>query len=448
MNASLAHKYGSAVPRYTSYPTAPHFEPSVGPDVYASWLEGVGHDDAVSLYMHIPFCQAMCWYCGCFTKVANRYEPISEYVQTLLEEIDLVSERLSGKPSARFIHWGGGTPTILSDSDMQRVAAKLHRQFRIADDAEIAVEVDPRSVTQAYVRALASTGVNRVSIGVQDFDPVVQKAINRIQPYDVTARVVEWVRDAGIDAVNLDLMYGLPHQTELRIERMTEKALQLKPSRIALFGYAHVPWMKKHQRLIDEAALPDLEARWCQANLAAGMLLDAGYVRIGLDHFALPQDPLANEETTSVKRNFQGYTTDDAEALLGFGASAIGTLPQGYVQNVPSIKSYRDAIADGRLATSRGAALSTDDKLRRAVIERIMCTLEVDLARACTDFGIAPTYLDGALDALRGLSDDGIVEIDRHHVRVTERGRPLVRTAAAAFDAYLERAKARHSSAV
>ncbi len=448
MDMSLAQKYGGAVPRYTSYPTAPHFSADVGTDTYANWLGNVGNGDAASLYMHVPFCQAMCWYCGCFTKVVNRYSPVSEYVKALLAETDIVRYHLGGEPDVRFIHWGGGSPTILSADDFGRIVARLHRNFRIAEDAEVALEMDPRTMTQAHVRALAHAGVNRVSMGVQDFDSTVQQAINRVQPFDITARVVDWLRDAEIDAVNLDLMYGLPHQTEALITSMTEKALSLQPTRIALFGYAHVPWMKAHQRLIDEATLPDLEARWRQAKLAAEMLQAAGYIRIGLDHFAQPNDPLAKPDAGTVRRNFQGYTTDDADSLIGFGASAIGTLPTGYVQNVASIKSYRETVMMGKLATVRGLELSNDDRLRRTVIEQIMCALEVDLESACRAFGVEEAYLDEAIASLQPLAADDLLEITGRRIKVTERGRPLVRTAAAAFDSYLAAGMGRHSAAV
>lgn len=234
------------MPRYTSYPTAPHFTGDVDAAVYGDWLSTLAVDTPVSLYLHIPFCKEMCWYCGCFTKIVNRYAPIEKYIDTLLAETDLVAERIAGRVKAHAIHWGGGSPTILTPDDWRRTMARLHRNFDIADDAEIAVEMDPRTTTKDYVAALAACGVNRVSIGVQDFDPAVQQAINRIQPFEMTKRVIIWLRDAGIDAINLDLMYGLPHQNTARVAQMTEQALSLEPSRIALFGYAHVPWMKSH----------------------------------------------------------------------------------------------------------------------------------------------------------------------------------------------------------
>ncbi len=448
MEMSLASKYGGSVPRYTSYPTAPHFSSKVDGASYTKWLSAVGRNDILSLYLHIPFCQEMCWYCGCFTKIVNRYEPILSYVDTMMREFDLVSSRLAEPALTKFIHWGGGSPTILAADDWLRIRDRLQESFSIAEDAEIAVEMDPRTTTRDYVSALAACGVNRVSIGVQDFNLKVQQAINRIQPFDVTRQVVEWLRHAGISAINLDLMYGLPYQTIELIEDMTEKALSLSPTRIALFGYAHVPWMKAHQKLINEGALPDIGHRWQQAERAAAMLQAAGYVRVGLDHFAHPDDPLASFDAGEIKRNFQGYTTDDAGVLLGFGASAIGTLNQGYVQNVASLKSYHEQISSGTLPIARGFALSSEDKLRRTVIERLMCDLFVDIDEVCATLGIDASMLDASIIALEPMVADGLVDISGRTIHVTERGRALVRKVAAAFDVYLVNKHKKHSSVI
>lgn len=448
MEMSLASKYGGTVPRYTSYPTAPHFSSEVDSARYTEWLSTISGNDTLSLYLHIPFCREMCWYCGCFTKIVNRYEPILSYVDSLMHELDLVSSKLTEHATTKFIHWGGGSPTILTADDWLRVRDRLQTSFSIDEDAEIAVEMDPRTTTQEYVSALAACGVNRVSIGVQDFNLKVQQAINRIQPFNVTSQVVEWLRHAGINAINLDLMYGLPHQTLELIEDMTEKALSLSPSRIALFGYAHVPWMKSHQKLIDEGALPGIEDRWQQAERAAAMLQAAGYIRVGLDHFAHPDDPLASFNVGEIKRNFQGYTTDDAGVLLGFGASAIGTLNQGYVQNVASLKSYHEQIADGTLPISRGFTLSPEDKLRRMVIERLMCDLFVDIGEVCTSFGVDVSILDASIMALKPMVADGLVDLSGGTIRVTEHGRTLVRKVAAAFDTYLVNDYKKHSTVV
>ncbi|MGJ3258039.1 MAG: oxygen-independent coproporphyrinogen III oxidase [Rhodospirillales bacterium] len=445
-DATLAVRYGGAVPRYTSYPTAPHFNGRVNGEVYADWLQAVGDGDKVSLYLHIPFCHEMCWYCGCFTKIVRRYKPVAGYMETLLDEIDLVASRLGGRPRATCVHFGGGSPTILAPDDWMRVMDRLRDRFDIAEDAEIAVEIDPRTMDPAYIRALALAGVNRASIGVQEFDEDIQKRINRVQPFHVTARVVNWLYEAGIGNLNLDLMYGLPKQTVRHVEDMTASALTFKASRIALFGYAHVPWMKTHQRLIRDEELPGIEERWQQATRAAEILVDAGYVRVGFDHFAAPGDAIVRQGSPG--RNFQGYTADTADTLIGFGASAISSLRQGYAQNVASLPSYAQAVAEGRLPVHRGIALSADDRLRRFVIERIMCDMGVDVGEACVRHGMAPDTLDDAFAALEPLERDGLVDIYARSIRVTETGRPLVRNVAAAFDRYLKTGEGRHSAAV
>ncbi len=446
--AVLAVRYGGAVPRYTSYPTAPHFTGLVNAAIYADWLGRIGAGDKVSLYLHIPFCNELCWYCGCYTKIVRRYRPVAAYLETLLAEIDMVASKLGGRPEATCIHFGGGSPTILSPDDWRRVLDRLRARFDVAPDAEIAVEIDPRTMTPPYIAALAEAGVNRASIGVQEFDPDIQRRINRIQSYEVTAQVIDWLRDAGIESINLDLMYGLPKQTLRHVEDMTTRSLAFKASRIALFGYAHVPWMKTHQKLIRDADLPGLEERWHQAQRAAAILLDAGYVRVGFDHFALPDDPIAAVEPGSVGRNFQGYTADTAETLIGFGASAISSLREGYVQNAASLPTYAESVNEGQLPVRRGFELSADDKLRRHVIERIMCDLAVDIGEACAAFGMEESYLDDAFGRLRALEHDGLITISDREIRVTETGRPLVRNVAAVFDAYLDNGHGRHSSAI
>jgi len=449
MTANLALRHDQRVPRYTSYPTAPHFTDGVGPDDYAAWLGGLDATQALSLYFHIPFCDSMCWFCGCYTKIVKQYKPISNYLEVLIKELEVVADRLPSRFPVRHLHWGGGSPTLLTGADWMRTIDRIRARFEVAADAEVAVEMDPRDTTEDYVRALAAAGVNRVSIGVQDFDAKVQKAINREQPYAVTRRVVEWLRRHGIGSLNMDLMYGLPHQTVEGVEAMVDLALTLEPQRVALFGYAHVPWMKAHQKLIDEAALPGTVERWQQFSAASARLIAAGYVAVGLDHFARPEDALAVALGGGrLHRNFQGYTVDDAAVLLGFGASAIGSLPEGYVQNVSPLKDYARAIEGGTLATVRGVALNADDRLRAEIIERLMCDLAVDLDAVARRHG-APTGGFGAeLTGLGPLRADGIVVIEGHKIALTETGRPFVRLVAAAFDTYLQSGKARHSKAV
>ena len=445
MRSDLAAKYDLRVPRYTSYPTAPHFGPAVGPDRYAGWLACLPPETELSLYLHMAYCAEMCWFCGCHTKATHRYAPVADYLDCLLREIDLTADRLPGRMTARHIHFGGGSPSILSPADFTRTMDALKRRFVLADDAEVAVELDPRTTGYIYVQAMAAAGVTRASIGVQDFDDTVQRAINRMQPYQVTAQVVQWLRESGIDGINMDLIYGLPHQTLASLTDTIGLTLGLRPSRIALFGYAHVPWMKTHQRLIPEDALPDIEERWRQYEAASSQLIAGGYVRIGLDHFARADDPLALAlRENRLHRNFQGYTTDAAECLIGFGASAIGSLPQGYVGNETGIAEYKALIRAGSLATARGVAVDEDDLLRRAVIERLMCDLSVDLDAMTAD----AAQFDADIARLAPMQADGLIVIEGRRLTLTEAGRPLVRAACAAFDRYLHQGEMRHSKAI
>jgi oxygen-independent coproporphyrinogen-3 oxidase len=449
MRQEWLDKYDLRLPRYTSYPTAPHFHPGVDAGTYEAWLKDLPQDLPLSLYLHIAYCAEMCWFCGCHTKITQRYEPVADYLEVLFQEIGMVAERLSGRRQARHIHFGGGSPTIMKPEDLSRTLDLLRAKFDVAKDAEIAIELDPRTADEAYVRTMAKAGVTRASIGVQDFDERVQKAINRVQPYEVSQRVVDWLRGNGIDEVNIDLVYGLPYQTEASVVELVERAAGLKPKRVALFGYAHVPWMKKHQRLIDEATLPDVPERWSQYLSATRRLVELGYVAVGLDHFAAPDDELAIAlKEKRLYRNFQGYTTDSASALIGFGASSIGALPQGYVGNEGSIDAYKRIVREGKLAVMRGVAASDEDKLRRAVIERLMCDLAVDLDAVAARFGQTAAHFAPELQRLAPLAKDGICAISGNVITVTEEGRPLVRAVCAAFDKYLKAGEQRHAKAV
>ena len=445
MSEDLLAKYDGAVPRYTSYPTAPHFSAAVDARTYESWLDALDAGHGVSLYLHVPFCRRMCWFCGCHTKITRRDEPIARYARHLESELALVRTALGARFRVDHVHWGGGTPSVLTAADFAALSDAVDRAFTGYGAAEVTVEIDPRTLDRDRVAALAAAGVNRASLGVQDLDPAVQQRINRIQPYAVTARALDWLRGAGITRLNLDLMYGLPGQTVAGVADTAERVAALEPGRIALFGYAHVPWMKRHQRLIDEAALPGRGERLAQFEAAAERLLARGYVRIGLDHFARPDDPLARAAATgALHRNFQGYTTDEAAVLLGLGASAIGSLPQGYVQNRAPIGDWQRAVAAGRFAVARGIALDDDDRRRCRLIERLMCDLAVDLD------GVAGQGEDFAPERSRlgPMVEDGLVRIDGERLEVTEAGRPLLRTVCAVFDRYLESGTGRHSRAV
>ena len=449
MTTDLINKYDLRVPRYTSYPTSPHFNDSVTGEVYKRWLSELDPASELSLYFHIPFCDEMCWFCGCYTKIVKRYDPVKDYLAALLAEVDLVADALPARMTAKHLHWGGGSPTMLKGEDWLAIMDKLRSRFDVADDAEIAVELDPRTASEDYVAELERAGVNRASIGVQSYEPKVQEAIHRIQPYETTKQVIEWLRAHNITRINMDLMYGLPLQDTGEIETMVDLTVELQPNRIALFGYAHVPWMKSHQKMIHEEDLPDAGERWKQFTLAVERLKERGYVQVGFDHFAHPDDPMAKAmETGELHRNFQGYTTDSAPAMLGFGASSIGYLPQGYVQNEQPLKAYSQAIYSGVLPVARGIGLSNADKLHRAIIEDIMCNLTVDLGARCAEYGIDLASLDADVEKLRPLTDDAICVIDGATVTVTETGRPFVRLVASAFDEYLSLGAGRHSKAV
>ncbi|MCH8912863.1 MAG: oxygen-independent coproporphyrinogen III oxidase, partial [Planctomycetes bacterium] len=426
------------VPRYTSYPTAPHFRSKVKADAYRQWLTELDPGLPLSLYVHIPFCDSLCWFCGCHTKIVRRHAPIGAYLEVLLEEIELVADLLGQRREVSHLHLGGGTPTILEPNEFQRLFDVLRRRFAFRSDAEIAVESDPRGLDLNLVEAMAEAGVNRASLGLQDLNPQVQRAVNRLQSFDETERAVAALRAAGISSINIDLMYGLPHQTVTRVLATIEAVLTLEPERVCLFGYAHVPWMKSHQRLIDEPALPGPAERLAQYLAGAQRLQEAGYVWIGLDHFALPNDALAiAAREGGLHRNFQGYTTDGAPVRLGFGPSAIGTLPRGYVQNAAPMHAYRDAVEAGQLPIARGLVLDDDDRLRAAVIERLMCDLRVDLGQVCKDFGRDPGVFAAELAGLSALEADGLVELDDKIIRVTEQGRPFVRVVCAGFDSHV-----------
>jgi oxygen-independent coproporphyrinogen-3 oxidase len=445
----LIAKYDRRVPRYTSYPTAPHFSSAVTTADYADWLGALEDDAVVSLYLHVPFCASMCWFCACHTSVVHRPEPLVSYGATLLTEIELVTAAIGRRLKVQHIHWGGGTPSALPPALMRDVMRSLRTRFDVVPQAEVAVEVDPRELSNASLQVLGEMGTTRASLGVQDFDPRVQEAVNRIQDYALTADCATRLRGAGVGSINLDLVYGLPHQTEQSVATTVEQALRIGPDRAAVFGYAHVPWMKRHQALLPEEALPNAAERFAQRAMVEQVLTGAGYQAIGLDHFARPGDALATAAASArLKRNFQGYTTDDAPVLLGLGASSIGSLPQGYVQNLPSIPAWRDAVRAGRLPVARGVALTDADRLRREVIETLMCQNEVDLRAVAARHGADVVSLMDAAPAVQEMASDGLVHWDGMRVTMTPAGRPFVRAVAAAFDTYLAAGVGRHSAAV
>jgi oxygen-independent coproporphyrinogen-3 oxidase len=436
--------FAANVPRYTSYPTAPHFHGGITAEVQSAWLAQLPAEEPLSLYAHIPFCDSLCWFCACHTTAVNNYAPVSAYCDTLLQEIDRVADALPGRMAVKHIHWGGGSPTMLDADDVGRLNDTIRSRFDVLPEAEFAVEIDPRGFTPAMATTLARAGVNRASLGVQDCNPAVQRAINRLQSDDETFDAIALLRSEGVASINIDMVYGLPLQTLESWSQTLDFILWLKPDRIAVFGYAHVPSFKKHQALIAESLLPDLEARFHMAELARQVLCRHGYVAIGIDHYALAADPLAKAATQgTLHRNFQGYTTDSAGTLIGFGSSAISALPQGYVQNAAATPEYRRLIASGGLAAARGVALAGQDRQRRAIIERLMCDLAVDLDA----FG-TPGEFHSAFAALEKLERQGVLRIDGAHVAIRPEWRAAARLVGACFDEYLHGAPARHSVAV
>lgn len=430
-------RYAAArVPRYTSYPTAPNFLAAADDTTHRQWLRDIRTAAPVSVYFHIPFCRQMCWYCGCHTTVAARRSSILRYATLLAKEISMVATQLRDRLTVDHVHWGGGTPTMLSPIAVKALNRRFRRSFEVAHNADIGLEIDPRSLAEDVAAAFAEIGVNRASIGVQTFDPAVQEAINRVQPVEVVAAAVRMIRSLGVKSVNLDLIYGLPRQTTASCLATVQRALDLRPDRLAVFGYAHVPSFKPHQRHIQDAALPSASERIDQAQAIAEALVAAGYEQVGLDHFALPGDQLARAARNgTLHRNFQGYTTDSCETLLGFGASAISRLLAGFTQNTTRIPEYYRRLSSGQLPTARICEVSAEDARRAGIIEQLMCNYRADIG------SVAPI-------ALVELERDGLIRRTGSLVEIKEGARPLVRAVAAAFDAYLPQTAIHHVTAV
>ncbi len=444
----LIDRNARPVPRYTSYPTAPHFHDAVDAKVYASWLAAMPAHASASLYVHIPFCDRLCWFCACHTRQTQRYAPIATYLEALNAEIVTVAT-IAGRRRVSALHLGGGSPTMLAPRDIDRLGEALRAGFDFAADCEISVEVDPNDIDVDRLDAWRRFGVTRASLGVQDFDHAVQQAINRRQSFAQTAEAVAGFRERGVGSVNLDVLYGLPHQSGATLARTLDQVISLAPDRVALFGYAHVPWIMKHQRLVDEAALPDRYQRFRQARLGAAKLAAAGYATVGLDHFALPGDSMAQAHAGGLlRRNFQGYTTDRARLLIGLGASSISRLPQGYAQNVVATGAYQRAAHAGVLPVARGYALSDADKATAWVIEQLMCGFEFSARALRQRFPSESARLGAEAAGIAAGDADGLTVWDGDRFAVTERGRPFVRVIAAGFDQFLGRDGKRHSAPV
>jgi oxygen-independent coproporphyrinogen-3 oxidase len=438
-----------SLPRYTSYPTALAFQPAPDDALPRGWLDAIQPTDALSIYVHVPFCERLCWYCGCHTSVPNGYDRIADFLRCLTRELDLWADTLPPHAGAAHVHFGGGSPNSLSRNDFSGLLASISRRFALRPGAEVAVELDPGHLDRDFARGLGAAGVTRASLGVQTFDPDVQRLVNRIQPFERVEAAVADIRGGGVEAINFDMMYGLPGQNPDNVAESLTTALSLAPDRVALFGYAHVPWMKKHQALIRQEDLADVAGRWRQAEAAEAVILDHGYVRIGMDHFAHPDDPMAAQLANGrLRRNFQGYTDDPAAVLIGLGPSAISAFPQGYAQNATRVDHWAAAVERGRLPVARQLATTAEDRLRATVIEKLMCDLEVDVGAVCLDFGSAVTTLDEGLIAARALAGDGLCTVVGRLIRVSPEISRLVRVVAACFDQQLAPLTKNHSLAI
>ncbi len=439
--------FDARVPRYTSYPTAPHFGGGVGSAEFSSWIRAIPEGRDISLYIHVPFCRRLCWFCACRTQGTLTGEPVAAYVETLKAEIALLASILpSGVKLAR-LHWGGGTPTMMSPGQIRDLAGTILAAIPLGQDAEFSVEIDPNEIDGPRLDALAEAGMNRASIGVQDFDEDIQKIIGRDQTYEVTKAAADGLRERGIRSLNADILYGLPKQSATRMSESVQKLLTLSPDRVALYGYAHVPWMARRQSMIPSDTLPRPEERLGLFETARQLFLWDGYEEIGIDHFARPHDGLAvARKAGTLRRNFQGYTDDQSPALVGLGASAISRLPQGYAQNVSPTGEYTRLVRAGEFPIHRGHVFSADDLLRGRMIEALMCDFRVDAAELIRDWGAEAATVERQFrDAAEQFP--GMVSLSGGVFAVPEHARPLTRVIARAFDAY-DLSKAGHSAAI
>jgi oxygen-independent coproporphyrinogen-3 oxidase len=428
--------YTSRAPRYTSYPTAAQFHNGITADFTEAALRNLDTAKPVSVYVHIPFCERLCWFCACRTQGTQTQKPVTAYLKGLAQEVTALKKLLPAGVRMGRMHWGGGTPTILQPDDIRFLARTIAGLFDLAQPFEFSVEIDPTLVDKEKITALSETGMNRASIGIQDFDAKVQKAIGRQQSLQQTRDCIADLRDAGIRSLNADILYGLPHQTLNSVDRTLTQVQKLDPDRIALYGYAHVPWMAKRQQMIDEAALPDGAARRQLFGQMADRLESSGYDPIGIDHFAKPEDTLAKAAATGhLRRNFQGYTTDRCETLIGLGASAISKFTEGYAQNAPRSSHYLRMVSGGSLATQRGVALTDDDRLRARAIEMVMCDFGVNTTELADNFGPIARNLEPSIEDIIK-EYQGLVVRTESGFTIIDKKRALARLIARKFDAY------------
>jgi oxygen-independent coproporphyrinogen-3 oxidase len=437
-------KYDKPGPRYTSYPTAPQFNEAFTHEDYLNEIvkTNYGKDlPDLSLYFHLPYCDTLCYFCGCNMIITRNRDRIKEYIKYLKKEIDLTRTYLLTDRKVAQHHWGGGTPTHLNPDEINELASYIKQSFNFKDNAEVSCEIDPRELTRSHLEALRNNGFNRISMGVQDFDEKVQKAVNRIQPEDITRQAVQWIRELGYQSINLDLIYGLPFQTVEGFAKTVDKIIDVNPDRIAVFNYAHVPWMKKHMALIHPEDIPAAEIKLEILKMTIEKLTNAGYDFIGMDHFAKPDDELSIAmREKKLYRNFQGYSTNAGADLYAMGITSISQLKNVYAQNYKTEKEYYSALDSEKLPTSKGYQLTEDDHLRREVIMELMCDFELDFTPIEQQFKIDfKTYFAWGLNNLKEMEADDLIEISNGGIKVKNMGRMLIRNIAINFDGYIER---------
>jgi oxygen-independent coproporphyrinogen-3 oxidase len=438
VDLDLVQKYNVAGPRYTSYPPATKFTDALTwPELADRILENNRSERDLSLYYHIPFCETLCWYCGCTTVITQNHSQGQSYIDYLDKEMAQMSTMLNPRRKAVQLHWGGGSPTFLSPDEIRKLGESIHRHFAFADNLEAGVEIDPRRLTREHIVALRDIGFNRASLGVQDFDAKVQEAVHRIQPREMTEQVLGWIRELGFSSVNFDLIYGLPHQTVESFGRTLDSVLALDPDRLAVFSYAHVPWVKPAQKILEQKVLPAPEVKLQLLKMVIERLTENNrYVYIGMDHFAKPTDELAvAQKQKQLQRNFQGYSTRAGADIYSFGMSAISQIPDAYWQNEKDLKKYYAALDAGQYPLSRGYLVTEEDKVRRETIMRVMCDLSLNYAAMSQRLGLDfVSHFERELESMAGFEADGLVQRSPDGLEVTDRGRLFIRNIAMCFD--------------
>lgn len=444
----LVEKYNLPGPRYTSYPSSPHFQECSDQGPY---LQELAHSASpLSLYFHIPFCHSLCYFCGCTKIISSKLEAAVPYLDTLISEIDLYRAHAPAQRPVQQLHFGGGTPNFLSPELIYRFSDELKNRFHFADDAEISVELDPRRLTKEHVDAFRALGVNRFSFGLQDIKEDTQKTVNRIQPDHLNRQAISWAREAGITSLNLDLIYGLPHQTPQSIHDTIQHILSYDPDRLAVFSYAHVPWVAPAQLILEKAGLPSAREKIDMLGIIISELTSAGYQYIGMDHFAKKDDPLAiAQRNKTLQRNFQGYSTFKDVEIAAFGMSSISQTENTYRQNFKTLPKYTQMVESGVLPVEKAYFLSQDDQIRRTTIMRLMCDLSLDFAQMSDALQIDfSAYFAHELASFAEKQTDGLVQLDQNQLQVTPQGSLFIRNIAMHFDKYLSTSTAKHSKTI